>query len=344
MSISKTRYGTYEVRWRDRYGNQASKTFARKVQAEVFELKLKTGDVDETGTIKARKTFNEFCKEYLEIACVNKTPNTFRLYEDCIRIRLAPFIGESRLNEITLKDVLLIQANLLKKGYSASYINTALVVFNRILSNAKDLGYIAKNPAEGVKRVKSQDPEWKFWTRGEAKRFLTFVKSRHLVLHDVVAVALNTGLRAGELQALTRGSIDFDRKEIIVKKSFCKESNAVRDETKSKKIRRIPINDFLYSVLQDKRFLPQDAQIFEIKIHTLANHRFREYCKKAGVPRIRFHDLRHTFASHLAMAGLPIPKLQQLMGHSSIEMTMRYSHLSPDAMVGVTEVLSVGYF
>jgi len=101
--------------------------------------------------------------------------------------------------------------------------------------------------------------------------------------------------------------------------------------TKNNEVRKIPINDQLMQVLKDQEFRSPYIFTRENRKRCLSvRTAFQNALRRAGIEDFRFHDLRHTFGSHLAMAGVDLITIKELMGHKAIEMTLRYAHLSPD--------------
>jgi len=131
---------------------------------------------------------------------------------------------------------------------------------------------------------------------------------------------------------------------ITVKRTFCLKEMKTKERTKTKRIRRIPINTSLQEILMEPRRKTQavassgavqQAVVSGFDFHH-ASRIIRKVSEEAGVKPIRFHDLRHSFASNFMMRGGQIYKLQRLLGHTSIQMTERYSHLSPDHLNDAT--------
>ena len=108
--------------------------------------------------------------------------------------------------------------------------------------------------------------------------------------------------------------------------------------TKTKLVRHIPMNGIVMEVLSSRANDRLDAPIFNISFENI-RRKFRAACKAAKVRQIRCHDLRHTFASHLAMAGVPITTIRDLLGHTDIKMTSRYAHLIPSSLSSATDLL-----
>lgn len=139
------------------------------------------------------------------------------------------------------------------------------------------------------------------------------------MLKSIVITALETGMRKGELQKLTWDAIDFERMIIKV------------IQTKNNESRILPISNTLLPVLDDLYIHRKGEFIFsktDGSIYGNWRKAFDTALTRVGIKDFRFHDLRHTFASYLVMADVNIRTVQVLMGHKTIQMTMRYSHLS----------------
>ena len=154
-----------------------------------------------------------------------------------------------------------------------------------------------------------------------------FSQLLNVYLRPIVLVALHSGLRRSEILSLRRQSIDWQNRRIIV------------EHTKNGERRIIPMNGTLYETLRRlPARLDSDSLFPGVKpnIVTLA---FRRAVKRAKIVDFRFHDLRHSFASHLTMGGANLRAIQTLLGHKDLRMTMRYSHLSPEHLQGAVKAL-----
>jgi integrase len=147
----------------------------------------------------------------------------------------------------------------------------------------------------------------------------------------IVITALNTGMRKGEILGLRWDNVDLRHGFILL------------DRTKNGERREIPINETLRISLQGiTRRLDVPSVFFDPvtgKPYQDVKRSFNTALRKAGIKDFRFHDLRHTFASHLVMAGVDITTVSKLLGHKSLTMTLRYSHLAPSHMVKAVNVL-----
>ena len=164
---------------------------------------------------------------------------------------------------------------------------------------------------------------------GKVKTVITLKVRNPQELRDVVLMALRTGMRLGEIGALRNRDVDLASGFIIVRGSYSKKEGVLKNTTKSKKARRIEINDDVREILERKKYLPQDKALFNIHMNSIKF--FPRTCRWAGVKEIHFHSLRHTCLTNLANGygmkkALPLPKVQQIAGHSDIKTTMRYVH------------------
>jgi len=179
---------------------------------------------------------------------------------------------------------------------------------------------VKKAVREDLREVqKLQEPggRLRYLTKEEAKEL---VDSCHGPFRALVMTALHTGMRKGELLKLPWDAVDLKHGFLRVQQS------------KNGHPRTIPMNESVRGVLTGLRSRLDVNWVFhdeEGKAFPNTRRRFEAACRKAGLVDFHFHDLRHTFASWLVMAGVPLPTVSDLMGHKSITMTMRYAHLSP---------------
>jgi integrase len=198
---------------------------------------------------------------------------------------------------------------------------------------AIDWDYLKSNPLQCVRRFKEPPGRVRYLTNDEIEKLLKCC-AKHL--KPIVMVALNTGMRKGEILNLKWSDIDMVNRMIKIAVS------------KNNELRYVPINDTLYSLLIDlQNGKKKDGKVFVWKNGKpilRINNGFYNAMKRASIKDFRFHDLRHTFASHLAMNGVDIRVIQQLLGHKTISMTMRYSHLSnKNLRQAVDKLDEVGY-
>ena len=188
-------------------------------------------------------------------------------------------------------------------------------------------GKVEHSPCKAIKLFKENNQRLRFLEKEEIDKLLRNC-SKHL--RPIVAVALNTGMRKGEILGLKWYDIDIKRSVIHLL------------DSKNGEKREVPINDIIKKTLIAVPKHPESQYIFcnkEGKPYSDIKKSFFTALKKAGIINFHFHDLRHTFASHLVMSGVDLNTVRELLGHKSFEMTLRYNHLSPDHKKRAVDIL-----
>jgi len=167
---------------------------------------------------------------------------------------------------------------------------------------------------------------------GHPTMFLKRFRTRNVMeLYDVVLFALRSGLRKGEIGALTARDVDFASNWIVVRRAYNEKEGVIKDTTKGKTYRIIEMNGDMRAILERRIAQASGPTVPLLNTRTWAIKNFSKYCVKAGVREIHFHSLRHTCLTNLANgygmdAPLPLPQVQKLAGHKDISTTMRYVH------------------
>jgi integrase len=202
-----------------------------------------------------------------------------------------------------------------------------LAVLGKMLSLANEWGFIASTPRMKLFRVEPADFE--FLTFEEAPRFLAAVPQEW---RTFALVPLRTGLRVGELLALKWEDLDLVAGRLMVRRTLWQKQEVL---PKGGKVREVPLGNEVVTALKAHRHLRGPYVFCDEAGARLTHSKVKRVvpwaCAKARLAkRLTTHGLRHTFASHLVMRGVSLKAVQELLGHSTIEMTMRYAHLSPD--------------
>jgi integrase len=191
--------------------------------------------------------------------------------------------------------------------------------------------------APKIKWLKAPKPPFDFLTFDEAERAVAATDGQWRAM---VTVALNTGLRRGELLALRWEDVDLVAGRLLVRRNVWRKHV---DTPKSGRLREVPLNETVMTALKAHRhlrgplvFCKDDGSQLSA---TMAEAAITRLSKKAGLRKLGWHTLRHTFASHLVMRGQPLKAVQELLGHATVEMTMRYAHLSPEVKRDAVKVL-----
>lgn len=343
MSIHKDKNGTYRVRWREDY-KMKSKSFDRKIDAVKFEAEIKAGPqiVEKEEPVKVIEPllYNEIASNWLTTyADVHKSPLSVIKDRQMLSDHLLPSIGHLPAEKLKLKHFFDLQKALREKRLlSPKTVNLVMGLCHKILEDAVKWGAIPKNPMLGLKGLKIPPQDFRFWTLLERDQFLKFCKEKDFPVYEIVAFTIFTGLRRGEVHGLMWDCIDFARKSITIKRSYCHRLHTLNEYTKGKNIRWVPMNTEVETILEDRRGQSTDY-VFQFDFQNFWK-RFKPLQRRAEVTPISFHDLRHSFASHLVMAGVNPFHIKQLLGHVEIKTTMRYMHLAPDFLQGITDKLS----
>jgi excisionase family DNA binding protein len=229
------------------------------------------------------------------------------------RYRLRPIreaFGTARLSEIGKAMILEFRERRLKAGISRASTNRELMLLSRIFTWTEAEGLWSGNPVKGIKKFSEADTiRNRVLSADEETRLF-----RELALHvrPVVLIALNAGLRRGEILNLPWKNVDLRKRVLTV------------EGTKSGKARFVPINSLLADVLGKLKALGQDrVRVFPFKDVTSA---FERACQRAKLEDFHFHDLRRTFGTRLLERGADIVTISHLLGHSSVVVTQRYLH------------------
>jgi integrase len=268
--------------------------------------------------------------------------STVRTHEQMIRVHLKPYFGTTDIRSIGKAEVGAYVAAKRRSGcgqrtLSKKSINNHLSVLSSIFDFAhNELGLLVENPTKGKGRRLKPDVGTHNWinTR-ESVDFLDAIRSQDPHFYPVFHFALRTGMRQGELIALRWQDVHLDGNPpvIVVQRSM---THGVLGSTKSNRARRVPIPADLLGVLQSMSGEPSDLVFTKPDGAQLTGNVLKNPMRRAklaiGLPDLRFHDLRHSYASQLTAKGVPLQFVQRVLGHSDIKTTAKYSHHT-DSMV-----------
>jgi integrase len=274
-------------------------------------------------------TLSEFAERFLTHAETNNKHSTVETKRTLLERHLEPIFGRKRLDQIGPYEIEAYKAKKIKEGLAPKSVNNTLTVLRKLLVLAVEWGVLEHVPP--VKWLKAPKPDFDFLTFEEADRLITASSAEW---RPMIALALNTGLRQGEILALRWDAVDLVAGRLVVKRNVWR---GVEGTPKGGRSRELPLNAKALAALQVSRpasQLKSDYVFCDAKGARLTDGECKwplwSACRRAGLRRVGWHALRHTFASHLTMRGVPLKAVQELLGHATIEMTMRYAHLSPD--------------
>lgn len=343
MSKPTPHNGGWRVRWTDENGVRQSKTFRDRGTAALALKKAKVEAEERKKGIRAPAIEPRTFLDASGYWKANRSPHK-RSHQDDLSIlrQLEPFFGKLLLNDHPAWLMAVDRYNAQKLHLNKKTIANHLTLLGSILRLAHQLGWSEWLPHIQKPKIKLKQSDYSY-LRGqdEIERFLDAAEAEGEMAHMLYATAIYTGMRAGELAGLCWEDVDFNTRLITVQRSF-------DGPTKSDEVRRIPIMDVLYQPLKewrschpgrsvftnrDGRMLGESGRLFQEVLQRVLDRAGFPKVRRNGRERhyIRFHDLRHTFASHWVMNGGDLYKLQAVLGHESTKMTQRYAHLRPDA-------------
>ena len=288
-------------------------------------------------------TLAEFAEEWMttDVAVHNKPSDQAR--KRCtLRNHVAPFFGKQRLDQITTRQIDAFKAKQVGKGLKVTTINQHLKLLRRVLRFAHSWGVLTDVPA--VRMFPTPSADAFDWLRpAEAGRLLDVAEAMNQRWFTVFLLALRTGMRKGEIFALHWSAVDFDRRRVTVEFSTWRGQLST---PKTGKTRVIPMSADLVDALRAWRLKSSGELVFPdrdgrsvLRDPMSANRALHRALTRAGLRHVRFHDLRHTFASHLLLRGMSLKIVQVLLGHSSVTMTEKYAHVADEQLVTAVEAL-----
>jgi integrase len=329
-----------EFRLRGHYIKEAIPEARTKQEAEQAQTKIKRDIFDDKYNRAAgNKDFTEFVDEvFVPWAKVSKRS----WQDDEERARpIKEFFKGKRLRDITpilierYKQLRLKTKTLHKRERSPATVNRELQVLSKVFSMAYDNGLVETNPMRRVHKLREAPARERYLTDDEEKRLFEILVGRRAHIRPIVVVALKTGMRQGEILGMKWENVDFEQKTIYVA------------HTKTGRPRKLPMSK---PVEVELRSLKQDASSEEhvfsyartgLKLTTF-RHAWEGACTAAKISGLRFHDLRHTFATRLRAKGVHEMDIMSLLGHTTLQMTSRYTHAMPENLRTAVDSLTGG--
>jgi integrase len=292
-------------------------------------IRKKTTEIIENKYLDIRKDpdpvkFHDFAKEYMAWARVNKKASSYTRDLCIMRLLDGEFEGKT-IQEITTWDIEKFKSKR-KATLNPASVNREIALIKHLFTKAIEWNKMKENPAKKVKLLKGVVSRVRYLMPAEIHTLLSHCEG---FLKPLVTVAVHTGMRRGELLGLKWVQVDFEHGLIAIV------------DTKNHERRDIPMDDTVKATLKemprtgDFVFMDRGKPLYPMKVQLA----LRDALKVSKITDFRFHDLRHTFASNLVMAGVKIEKVQKLMGHKMLTMTQRYSHLAPGYLLESVRVL-----
>ena len=267
----------------------------------------------------------------------------YKVYEDYTRLNNKNWkenIGRLKLikafwnykksiEEIQPDDIEKLKMYLIDLGKSTTTVNRYLEIISKMFNIAIDNSWIDKNPIKKDIKFKTKNYQLRYASEKEEDKLYRYSEG---ILHDIVFIAFNTGIRAMNLILLQGKNINTEFKMIEL------------TENKGNKHLKIPMNKKVYNYFKDKIFEPEEY-VFKLPetgkpySYFAFNVDWNNLLKKAKINSLRFHDLRHTVGTRLAKQGVPVNVIKELLGHSDIKTTMQYIHCANKQLNEAVELL-----
>ena len=303
-------------------------------------------------------TVRDYLDRWLASIVPAVRPSTHRRYRDLMAGHVVPVVGTVKLAKLSALDVQRLYADRLAAGLSPTTVHQLHNVLHRALKQAIRWGLLVRNPTEAVDAPRPANPECKTWSAREVGAVLSAAAGDDLAA--LWRLALLTGMRRGELLGLTWEDVDLDRGALAVRRTLSRGTGgtwelgtpktahgrrsialpascvvALRKHRATQLAERLRLG----GLWLDHGFVFTNRTGGPLHVNGLAR-RFAKLIAAAGVPTIRFHDLRHTSAT-LMLANGEHPKIvQERLGHSDVGITLnRYSHVTPDMQRGAADRL-----
>lgn len=332
----------YYTDWTGKRKKKKKEGFKTQREAKTFEREFL-----ERSQASPNMTFKNLVELYMEDCKSRLKPTTYSNKEYVIKLKVLPYFKDMAINSIEPTTVRIWQNEFIahENNYSPTYLKTVNNQLSAIFNFAIKYYKLPSNPARicGSMGKKNAD-SMLFWTKEEFKKFIDYVSDKP-ISEIAFKILFWTGIRSGELLALTLNDFDFKAQTISVNKNYARhggEDLILTPKTpKSKRTITIPL--FLCEVVQEYASKLYDykpnERLFQVTKYYL-RHEMERGVKNTGVKRIRIHDLRHSHASLLIELGFSPLLISERLGHENIETTLNtYSHLYPNKHSEVAEKL-----
>jgi len=273
--------------------------------------------------------------------------------ESMQRVHISPALGKRKVGEVSTEDVERLASRMLGQGASPKTVRNVMTFLHSIFGPAVRKGWAPSNPVEDAARPKRRragdaDPDLQFLTPAELDRVIDLIPD-HVVDKDALGPVMRvlllaagtTGLRQSELLGLRWRDVDMRAQRVRVRNAWVRYEHSGEGKSDLSTKRSVPMTDRLTGELRAWRlrtvYSDDEDLVFghpDLGVpldRTKVTRKFKAACEEAGVRVIRFHDLRHTFATTLAAAGVPLRTIQEYLGHADLKTTQIYAHYAPSA-------------
>jgi integrase len=336
--------GTYYLRYKNGEGKSCHERLGRtnvisladaRQKAATFRLELdKSPDLSKTTPIiTSDKLLRDFWVEY--IAFAKSTKRSWKRDEQLYRIRIMPRFGHLKLSEIKVRQIQTLMMDIREEGLASKSADQHGQLMRRMGNLAVKWGYLDVNFANGIQLYHEFNQVENIPTDEQMAKLIHVLKTdANRAICNIVLFLLNTGCRLGEALTLQWSHLAVDEKVWTVPSK----------SSKSKRPRQVLLTDSALNLLKQIDRKESDVYVFTNrktnKHYVQIFKPWNRLRKKAGLPKLRLHDLRHSFASILVNNGASLYQVSQLLGHADTRVTQRYAHLSTETLLTAANAVS----
>ena len=331
----------YYEDWQGTKKKKQKRGFKTKREALEWESKFKL-----SANANMDMTLGAFVEIYFKDKVGELKERSVKNKRYMINSHILPYFENKKMNEITPADIIQWQNVMREKGYAQTYLRMVQNQITALFTHASNIYNLANNPCKKVKKMgKSDADKLDFWTKEEYDQFISGIEkgSRYYVIFEIL---FWTGCREGELLALTKSDIDFENNRLSISKTYYRtdKRDIITTPKTEQSVRVIEIPEFLKQEIKDyaeKLYeLPDNERLFPV-VAEAVQHKLKRQAEKAGVKKIRVHDIRHSHVAYLIHQGVQPLSIKERLGHRDIKITLNtYGHLYPSQQKQVAEMLN----
>lgn len=341
-------------------GGRLGFTGNTRIEAQEW-LRATQNQIDSGLTLKgAKTTYGEFLTEWLATARQRLTQNTIYSYGQLIKTYIRPSLGKVRIRDLNPSAIQHFYNQKVAAGVGLRTVQKAHTVIHASLNAAMRLGLIGRNPDDATQPPKPVHKEMRFLNQNEVRKLLQTAKGMSDRNYALYFTAIATGMRQGELLGLKWENVDLDKGVLNVRFSLARlpggSLKLQKPKTKSS-VRSVKLGKETLSVLREQHerlvgerekgngIWQDTGHVFPSSIGTPIdptnlNRQFNQLLKASGLPKVRFHDLRHTAASLMLNNGVDVLVASRRLGHAKPSITLDvYGHLIPSIQADAAEVV-----
>ena len=336
-------------KWTAQWFETTAKGEKRKRRKRGVETKRDALEYERQKKLNSTRSMDMKLSEFMEVYFEDKQnelkERTIKNKKYMMEQHITPYFGDRMMSEITASQIIQWQNEMQTKGFSESYLRMIQNQLTSLFTHALRAYDLQANPCKKVKKMGSSDSRsLNFWTTEEYQMFIQTMDpgTRYYIIFEIL---FWTGCRIGELLALTREDVDFERNQISITKTYYRTGRQdVITEPKTKQsVRVVEIPEFLKQEIKtfvDGHYgMPDNERLFPI-VQEAVRHKMKHQMEKAGVKKIRVHDLRHSHVAYLIHKGVEPILIKERVGHKDIRITLNtYGHLYPNQQRKVADLL-----